>query len=351
MVHGPAPDGAAGAGAEGGLLVDRRRHPVGESLLKVPLCALRIRTGQWIHDVTVRKERGQIRPVRLPHLRLGAGAEPGRYRCPAATAMTWPVRATPICCPPTASIQNARRRQGHGRRPQCLSQQGLLRRPAGMPCAVWHWTMPRSIRRCWTPAAARDTTPAPSTGRCGTPGRPLHGGDGHLKAILRRAAKRGKDVEFAVASSLSPAGGRPVYRSAAQLLPPRWRWRNFGGRSGPAARFYVVPSEKHLWELKQVLYDHPYPNEVKETPYEGFAYAEIRHVENRIRVLGQEDIHALFQMTPTTGKLPSPAVSVWRRWRSWRSPSASISMSFAGRCEAAENFPADGRCYAAPTFL
>ena len=30
-----------------------------ESLLKVPLCTLRIRTGQWIHDVTVRKERGQ----------------------------------------------------------------------------------------------------------------------------------------------------------------------------------------------------------------------------------------------------------------------------------------------------
>lgn len=30
-----------------------------ESLLKVPLCALRIRTRQWIHDVTVRKERGQ----------------------------------------------------------------------------------------------------------------------------------------------------------------------------------------------------------------------------------------------------------------------------------------------------
>ncbi|MFQ9289797.1 MAG: 50S rRNA methyltransferase, partial [Oscillospiraceae bacterium] len=67
---------------------------------------------------------------------------------------------------------------------------------------------------------------------------------------------------------------------------------------------YVVPSEKHLWELKQVLYDHPYPNEVKETPYEGFAYAEIRHVEDRIRVLGQEDIHALFQMTPYYWKTP-----------------------------------------------
>ena len=30
-----------------------------ESLLKVPAVRLRIRTGQWIHDVTVRKERGQ----------------------------------------------------------------------------------------------------------------------------------------------------------------------------------------------------------------------------------------------------------------------------------------------------
>ena len=53
-----------------------------------------------------------------------------------------------------------------------------------------------------------------------------------------------------------------------------------------------------------MLYDHPYPNEVKETPYEGFAYAEIRHVEDRIRVLGQEDLHALFQMTPYYWKTP-----------------------------------------------
>ncbi len=83
VVHGPAPDGAAGAGAEGGLLVDRRRHPVGESLLKVPLCALRIRSG----TVDPRRHRPKgawaMEPVRLPHLRLGAGAEPGRYRCPA----------------------------------------------------------------------------------------------------------------------------------------------------------------------------------------------------------------------------------------------------------------------------
>ena len=67
---------------------------------------------------------------------------------------------------------------------------------------------------------------------------------------------------------------------------------------------YVVPSEKHLWELKQVLYDRPYPNEVKQTPYPGFSYQEIRHVEAVIHLPCQEDIHALFQMTPYYWKTP-----------------------------------------------
>lgn len=38
---------------------------------------------------------------------------------------------------------------------------------------------------------------------------------------------------------------------------------------------YVVPAADHLWQLKEVLYDRPYPNEEKETPYEGFAYEAI----------------------------------------------------------------------------
>ena len=53
-----------------------------------------------------------------------------------------------------------------------------------------------------------------------------------------------------------------------------------------------------------MLYDRPYPNEVKETPYDGFRYVEIRHVEDVITLQGQEDIHALFQMTPYYWKTP-----------------------------------------------
>ena len=67
---------------------------------------------------------------------------------------------------------------------------------------------------------------------------------------------------------------------------------------------YVVPAADHLWELKQVLYDQPYPNEEKETPYEGFTYDAIVPVDDRITLASQADIHALFQMTPYYWKTP-----------------------------------------------
>ena len=73
----------------------------------------------------------------------------------------------------------------------------------------------------------------------------------------------------------------------------------------PGGHFlYVVPGEKHLWEMKQVLYEKPYPNEAQETPYEGFRYVDIRHVETAITLENQADIHALFQMTPYYWKTP-----------------------------------------------
>ena len=71
---------------------------------------------------------------------------------------------------------------------------------------------------------------------------------------------------------------------------------------------YVVPSAMHLWEMKQVLYDRPYPNEVKETPYDGFHYVTIRHVEDTIHLNSPADIQALFGMTPNCWKTPKSGV-------------------------------------------
>ncbi|MBQ2061960.1 MAG: methyltransferase domain-containing protein [Oscillospiraceae bacterium] len=124
------------------------------------------------------------------------------------------------------------------------------------------------------------------------------------KSILRLAAKRPEPIEYAVASSYH----LPVADGSIDLLincfSPLAR-EDFYRVLVPGGHFlYVVPSARHLWEMKEVLYDHPYPNEVKETPYEGFRYVTIRHVEAVIHLQTQQDIHALFQMTPYYWKTP-----------------------------------------------
>ena len=53
-----------------------------------------------------------------------------------------------------------------------------------------------------------------------------------------------------------------------------------------------------------MLYDRPYRNETKETPYEGFRYVTIRHEKSSITLSCQEDIQALFGMTPYCWKTP-----------------------------------------------
>ena len=124
------------------------------------------------------------------------------------------------------------------------------------------------------------------------------------KFILRYAAKRDKAIEFAVASSYH----LPVADESVDILLNCFSplaLEEFRRVLKPGGYFlYVVPAANHLWEMKEVLYDKPYPNEEKETPYEGFAYHSIVPVENTITLANQADIQALFGMTPYAWKTP-----------------------------------------------
>ncbi len=124
------------------------------------------------------------------------------------------------------------------------------------------------------------------------------------KSILRYAARREKAAEFAVASSYH----LPLADGCLDLLLDCFSplaLEEFRRVLRPGGHFlYVVPGPEHLWQLKEVLYDHPYPNEEQETPYEGFAYREIAAVEDTVALTSQADIHALFQMTPYYWKTP-----------------------------------------------
>lgn len=73
--------------------------------------------------------------------------------------------------------------------------------------------------------------------------------------------------------------------------------------------FYVVPGPRHLWEMKEILYDDPYENDEKMECYRGFAYREVVPVEFRFTLNDAQDIQALFSMTPYAWKTPKAGVS------------------------------------------
>lgn len=124
------------------------------------------------------------------------------------------------------------------------------------------------------------------------------------KAALQKAGKRYPGIEFAVASAYR----LPVAEKSVDLLLNVFsplaieEFRRVLRPGG--AYLYVVPGARHLWALKEALYERPYPNEEKETPYEGFVYDRIIPVRYTVRLPSQEDIHALFQMTPYYWKTP-----------------------------------------------
>ena len=124
------------------------------------------------------------------------------------------------------------------------------------------------------------------------------------KFSVQKAARRYPGIDFAVASVYHlPAADRSVDLLLNVFSPLAIdEFRRVLRHGG--CYLYVVPAARHLWELKEVLYDQPYPNEERETPYQGFAYERIVPVDYTVHLPSQEDIQALFGMTPYAWKTP-----------------------------------------------
>lgn len=125
---------------------------------------------------------------------------------------------------------------------------------------------------------------------------------------LKKAAKRAKAVEFAVASVYH----LPVADESIDLLVDCFAplaLEEYRRVLKPGGTFlYVTPAAGHLMELKCVLYDNPYPNAEETVPYEGFDYADIVPVTAVMPIRDNAALMALFRMTPYAWKTPKEGV-------------------------------------------
>lgn len=137
---------------------------------------------------------------------------------------------------------------------------------------------------------------------------PVMAGIDISKPILRLAAKREKNVQFAVASSYRlPAADGSVDLLINCFSP--LAIEEFRRVLRPGGHFiYVVPGEMHLWEMKQVLYARPYENPVKREDYPGFVWQGADQVRCTLSLSSNQDIMALFGMTPYAWKTPKEGV-------------------------------------------
>lgn len=117
------------------------------------------------------------------------------------------------------------------------------------------------------------------------------------KDALKSAARRTKNIAFAVAS----VSDMPVADGSADVIVnifAPFEAREFSRvlrENGVVIRVY--PLEKHLWELKSLIYETPYENPCADMREDGFEIAEKRELKYKME-LSCEDAKSLFAMTP-----------------------------------------------------
>ena len=117
------------------------------------------------------------------------------------------------------------------------------------------------------------------------------------REMVRLAAKRGNATCFVANLASIPLADESM-DFATHLFAP-FQEQAFARILKPGGRlFAVVPGKYHLWGLKQALYDTPYENDEKLPETNRLRFVGSHKVQDHILLSCQEDIQAVFRMTP-----------------------------------------------------
>ena len=117
------------------------------------------------------------------------------------------------------------------------------------------------------------------------------------KEMVRLAAKRDQATYF-VANLKSVPVADDAFDVATHLFAP-FNEREFARILRPDGTLYtVIPEARHLFGLKQAIYDEPYLNDERLPTTESLHITGSIKVRAHIELTTHDDIEAVFQMTP-----------------------------------------------------
>lgn len=117
------------------------------------------------------------------------------------------------------------------------------------------------------------------------------------REMVRLAAKRGKGTYFVANMAAIPVENGS-FDFATHLFAP-FNETEFARILKPGGSLYtVIPGEKHLFGLKEALYDTPYRNDEKLPETKLLQLVGTRKIAAKIKLASPEDIESVFRMTP-----------------------------------------------------
>ena len=118
------------------------------------------------------------------------------------------------------------------------------------------------------------------------------------KEALICAGKRCKELTLCAASTAHMPIEDESCHIVVNIFSP-FMAEEFARVLGPKGKLIrIVPLEKHLWELKELIYDKPLPNPPMDMEAEGFEIIARQQLCYEIELESSEEIMDLFMMTP-----------------------------------------------------